>query len=116
MGKKFSAFVTPKGFYQYKVMPFGIKNAPAIFQQLINQLMRNLDGCEGYIDYIIIYNKTWQQHLECIHLLFNRLTQANLTVNLKFGHAHISFLGHVVGEGEITPVMAKVEAIASFRP
>ena len=94
-------------------MPFGMKNAPAIFQQLINLLTQDLDGCEGYIDDIIIY-KTWQQHLECIHLLFNRLTQANLTVNTKFRHAHISFLGHAVGEGEITPVMAKVEAIASF--
>ena len=80
--KKLSAFVTPKGLYQYKVMPFGMKNAPATFQRLINQLTQDLDGCEGYIDDIVIYNKTWQQHLECIHSLFNRLTQANLTVNL----------------------------------
>ena len=66
--------------------------------------------CEGYIDNIVIYNKTWQQHLECIRSLFNRLTQANLTVNStksEFGHAHISFLWHVVGQREITPVMAK---------
>ena len=115
--KKLSAFVTPKGLYQYKVMPFGMKNVPATFQRLINQLTRDLDGCEGYIDDIIIYSKTWQQHLECIRSLFNRLTQANLTVNLtksEFGYPHISFLGHVVGQGEITPVMAKLEAITSF--
>ena len=65
----------------------------------------------------VIYNKTWQQHLKCTRSLFNRLTQANLTVNLtksEFGHADISFLGHVVGQREITPVMAKVEAITSF--
>ena len=64
----------------------------------------------------VIYSKTWQQHRECIRSLFNRLTQA-LTVNLtksEFGYAHISFLGHVVGQREITPVMAKVEAITSF--
>ena len=117
MGKKLLVFVTPKGLYQYKVMPFGMKNAPATFQRLINQLTRDLDGCEGYIDDIVIYSKTWQQHLECIRSFFNRLTQANLTVNLtksEFGHPHISFLGHVVGQGEITPVMAKVEAITSF--
>ena len=104
--KKLSAFVTPKSLYQYKVMPFGKKNAPATFQWLINQLTRDLDGCKGYIDDIVIYTKTWQQHLECIRLLFNRHTQANLTVNLtksEFGHAHISFLGHVVGQEEITP-------------
>ena len=64
-----------------------------------------------------MYSKTWQQHLECIYSLFDRFTQANLTVNLtksEFGHAHISFLGYVVGQGEITPVIAKVEAITSF--
>ena len=55
--------------------------------------------------------------LECIRSLFNRLTQANLTVSLtesEFGHTHITFLGYVVGQREITPVMAKVEAITSF--
>ena len=98
-------------------MPFGMKYTPATFQWLFNQLTQDLDGCEVYIDDIVIYSKTWQQHLECIHSLFNRLTQANLTVNLtisEFGHAHISFLGHVVGQGEITPVMAKVEPITRF--
>ena len=91
-------------------MPFGMKNAPATFQRLINQLTRYLYGCEGYIDDIVIYSKTWQQHLKCICSLFDRLTQANLTMNLtksEYGHAHITFLGHVVGQGEITPVMVR---------
>ena len=73
--------------------------------------------CEGHTDDIVIYSKTWQQHLECIRSLFDRPTQANPTVNLtksEFGHAHISLLGNVVGQGEITSVMAKVEAITSF--
>ena len=115
--KKLSAFVTPKGLYQHKVMPFGMKNAPATFQWLINRLKQDLHGCEGYIDDIIICNKTWHQHLECISSLFNRLTQANFTVHLtksEFGHAHISVLEHVVGQGGITPIMAKIEAITSF--
>ena len=64
--KKLSAFVTPKGLYQYKVMPFGMKNVAATFQRLINQLTQDLEGCEGYIDDIVIYSNTWQQHLECI--------------------------------------------------
>ena len=76
-----------------------------------------MEEYEGYIDDTVIYSNTWQQHLECIRSLFNRLTQANLTVNLtksEFGHAHITFLGYIVGQGKITPVMAKVEAITSF--
>ena len=94
-----------------------MKNAPATFQRLINQLTQDLEGCEGYIDDIVIYSKTWQQHMERIHSLFSRLTQANLMVNLtksEFGHAHITFLGHIVGQGQVTPVMAKVEAVTRF--
>ena len=69
-------------------------NAPATFQWLINQLAWDLEGCEGYLDDIAIYSKTWQQHLECTLSLFNRLTQANLIVNLtksEFEHSHNFF-------------------------
>ena len=68
-----SAFVTPKGLYQYKVMPFGMKNAPATFQRLVNQLIGDLEGCGGYIDDIIVYSDTWEQHLLRIRALFERL-------------------------------------------
>ena len=57
--KKLSAFVIPKGLCQYKVMSFGMKNVPATFQWLINQLTQDLDGCEGYIDDIVIHSKNW---------------------------------------------------------
>jgi hypothetical protein len=61
--KEISAFATPYGLYQYKVMPFGMKNAPATFQCLINRLIADIDGCEAYID-VIIYSNTWETHLE----------------------------------------------------
>ena len=48
--REISAFVTPSGLYQYKVMPFGMKNAPATFQRMVIKLVRDIDGCEGYID------------------------------------------------------------------
>ena len=48
--KEISAFVTPDGLFQYKVMPFGMKNSPATFQRLVNRLISNLDGCKAYID------------------------------------------------------------------
>ena len=53
--KELSAFVTPDGLYQYKVMPFGMGNAPATFQRLINQVTAEINGCEAYIDDIIIF-------------------------------------------------------------
>ena len=51
--KEISAFVTPDGLYQYKVMPFGMQNAPATFQRLINSVIA---GCEAYFDDVVIYS------------------------------------------------------------
>ena len=116
--RRLSAFVTPQGLYQYKVMPFGMKNAPATFHKLINQLLQNLDGCEGYIDDVIVYSDTWEEHMLRLRVLFTKLAAANLTVNLKkseFGHARVTYLGYVVGQGQVKPVTSKVEAIHSFQ-
>ena len=115
--KELSAFVTPDGFYQYKVMPFGMRNAPATFQRLINTVTSGLTGCEAYLDDIIVYSDTWEDHLQQIRALFNRLTSANLTVNLKkseFAQAQVVFLGHIVGHGCVKPVEAKVQTIMHF--
>ena len=60
--KEISAFVTPRGFYQYAVMPFGMKNAPATFQWMIEKITANLVGCEAYIDDVVVFGNTWEQH------------------------------------------------------
>ena len=115
--KEISAFVTPEGFYQYKVMPFGMKNAPATFQRLINQITKNFERCEAYIDDVVVFSSTWEQHLHRVREMFSRLRQANLTVNLvksEFGHAHVMYLGHVGGQGQVKPVDAKVQVIVEY--
>ena len=115
--KEISAFVTPQGLFQYTVMPFGMKNAPATFQRMVNELISGLDGCDAYIDDVVIYSDTWDDHVKRIRQLFERLSAANLTVNLvksEFGNAEVQFLGHVVGHGQVRPVNAKVEAVQSF--
>ena len=115
--KEISAFVTPDGLYQYKVMPFRMKNSPATFQRLVNSLISNLDGCKAYIDDAIIFSEEWEQHLQTIRTFFDRLSEAKLTVNLaksEFCHAYFTFLGHIVGQGQVNPVEAKVEAISDF--
>ena len=53
--KEISAFVTPRGLYQYKVLPFGMKNAPGTFQRLMNHVISGLQNTEVYIDDIIVY-------------------------------------------------------------
>ena len=74
--KEISAFVSPDGLCQYKVMPFGMKNSPATFQRLVNSLIFGLNGCKAYIDDVIIYSEVWEQHLEIIREFFKRLSDA----------------------------------------
>jgi hypothetical protein len=115
--KEISAFVTSDGLFQYNVMPFGMKNSPATFQRLVNTVISGLNGCDAYIDDVIIYNNTFEDHLQSIRNLFNRLSDANLTVNLsksEFCHAVVTFLGHEVGQGKVMPIEAKVKAISEF--
>ena len=115
--KELSAFVTPSGLYQYKVMTFGMKNSPATFQRLINSVTSGIDGCDTYIDDTIIYSNTWEEHLSTIRQFYDRLSEAKLTINLsksEFACATLTFLGHVVGQGQIKPVDSKVCAINDF--
>ena len=114
--KEISAFVTPDGLYHYKVMPFGMKNSPATFQRLINTIIAGIEHCEAYIDDTIIYNDEWNHHLGTIKAFFDKLREAKLTKNLaksEFCHATLTFLGHVVGHGQVKHIEAKVEAISN---
>jgi hypothetical protein len=115
--KKISAFVTPTGLYQYKVMPFGMKNSPATFQRLINSIIMDLDGCDAYIDDLIIASETWEDHVKIIRELFERFSKATLTINLlksEFGCATVTYLGYEVGQGHVRPVRAKISVILDF--
>ena len=94
-------------------MPFGTKNSPAPFQRLIT----GLDNCKAYIDDAIIYSEEWDLQIKIIRDFFDRLSKAKLTINSaksEFYHATLTFLGHVVGQGQIKPVEAKVKAISDF--
>ena len=115
--REISAFVTPDGLFQYKVMPFGMKNSPASFQRMINEITSGLDGCEAYIDDVILCSDTWEEHIKLMRKFFERLSKALLTVNLnksEFGLARVTYLGHTVGQGQVKPVEAKISAISDF--
>ena len=60
--KEISAFVTPDGLYQYKVMSFGMKNSQATFQRLTNICLKDVEGVEVYVDDIVIFSDTWEEH------------------------------------------------------
>ncbi len=115
--QEISAFVTSSGLYSYKVMPFGLKNAPATFQRLMNRVVSGLKGCAVYLDDLVVYSDTWHSHLQRIRALFDRLAEARLTVNLAkcvFAMATVTYLGRVVGQGRVAPVQSKVMAVAEY--
>ncbi|XP_063586255.1 uncharacterized protein LOC134763618 [Penaeus indicus] len=115
--KPISAFVTPTGLYEFTVLPFGMRNAPATFQRLMNFLTAGLEGVRCYLDDLVVWSSSWEDHLIRLRALFSTLAEANLTVNLmksEFGHAHVIFLGHVVGQGQLAPVAAKIEAVQQY--
>ena len=112
--KDISAFVTSEGLFACNVMPFGMKNAAATFQRLMNIVVGSLDGVIVYIDDIVVYSNDWDTHIFRIRKLFEALSQAGLVINLakcEIGKAKVRYLGHEVGLGEIAPKNANVQAI-----
>lgn len=69
---KISAFVTLDDFLNYKVMAFGLRNAPATFQRLMSQVLGGVSNCKAYLDDIVVYSKTWDEHLTKLSTVFNR--------------------------------------------
>ena len=115
--KAISAFVTMDGLYQYKVMPFGMKNSSSCFQRLVNEVLSGVKGCAVYIDDIVLCSEKWEEHLSLLREVFKRLDDANSTVNLKkseFAKACVEYLGYTVGQGKVQPVDAKVKNIVKF--
>lgn len=117
--REIAAFITPNSLYEYTAMPFGLRNAPATFQHLMNMVVGDLEGCSVYLDDVVIYSDSWDDHLDRIEKLFNRLARAQLMINLakcEFAKATVTYLGRVVGQGTVSLVHAKVQAIDDYAP
>ena len=76
-----TAFITEQGFFEFDVMPFGLKNPPATFQRAMQNVLAGChDFCRIHVDDIIIYSKTFEEHLEHRRIVLGRLRDANLKV------------------------------------
>ena len=115
--KKLTAFVTPWGLFEFNYLPFGLSTAPATFARLMRIVLKDLENVVSFFDDICIYSETWDEHLTAIRAVFNRLNDAGLTVRpakLELGFEKINFLGHVVGNGLLTPEKVKVNKILNL--
>ncbi|UYV70710.1 hypothetical protein LAZ67_8000342, partial [Cordylochernes scorpioides] len=114
-----TAFITPDGLYEFKVMPFGLCNAPATFERMIDNLLKGLKWtiCLCYLDDIIVFSDGFEEHLRRLQLVLNCLKKAGLCLNskkCKFGAKTITVLGHEVSENGIRPDQEKIRAVRDF--
>jgi transposase InsO family protein len=113
-----TAFACHKGLFQFNVMPFGLHNAPAVFQELMNVV---LQGCEAfataYLDDILVFSKNPQEHKEHIKIVFDRLRKHDLRLKLKkcnFFEEETEYLGFKVGKDGVRANPDKVKAIKNM--
>ena len=104
-----TAFVSPRGLFQFKRMPFGIKSSPSVYARMVARALDTLPGkpgefALGYLDDIICHSKSPEEHLRHLELVMKMHESAGMKIKLKkcfFGHARAEYLGHVVSEAGI---------------
>jgi len=114
-----TAFRTRYGHYQFNVMPFGLTNAPATFQSLMNDIFRDiLDICVViYLDDILVYSKTEEEHEKHLRIVLQRLTEHQLYANpakCSFFMDTVEYLGFIVGPDGIKPNPELVKILQNF--
>ncbi|GBM31359.1 Retrovirus-related Pol polyprotein from transposon 297 [Araneus ventricosus] len=117
--KEKTAFTTGQGLWQFKVMPFGLCNAPATFERLMVTVLRGLtsEACLVYLDDIIIVGRTFQEHLNNIRQVFQRLQKANLKLSPKkcrFFRKEVSYLGHIISTDGVKTDPEKTKAVVDW--
>jgi len=113
-----TAFVCHRGRFEFTRMPFGVKNAPAVFQELMQGLFRDDDSyCSPYMDDVVIFSSYWDDHVRHIDQVLSKLKGAGLTANpakCRWGGTTMEFLGHQVGSGRMTLPSHRAEAFRSY--
>ena len=114
-----TAFLTKQGLFQFTVLPFGLCNAPATFERLMENVLRHLqwEKCLLYLDDILIYGRTFDETLHNLELVLERLKKANLKMKPKkcsLMQTSLEFLGHIVSENGLAPLPSKLDAVRDW--
>ena len=115
--KKKTAFRTSSGrLYEWNRLPFGLCNAPATFSRLMDHVLTGLSWeiCLFYLDDIIVFSRTWEEHLQRLEIVFKRLLEQGLTLGAtkcKLAAKEVEFLGHVVNKEGLRPNPALLDSI-----
>lgn len=114
-----TAFVTPDGHYEYTRMPFGLVNAPAVFQNMINKALgnRRFELAVPYLDDLLSAASTFDEAYQKLEEILMLLSKAGLTLNLKkcfFFQSDIDYLGYEISESGLKPGNKKTQAVSEF--
>ena len=114
-----TAFCTPYGLYEFKVMPFGLCNAPTTFQRLMDLMLTGLQwsSCLVYLDDIIVLGKNFADHLHNVNLVLSRVRNAGLKLQppkCSFFQEEVSYLGHIVSRDGVSVDPAKVQKVQAW--
>lgn len=114
-----TAFITVDGHYEWLVLPFGLKSAPNTFQRIIQRVLGDLlfDNVITYLDDIIIFNKTMEQHCKLLDKVLQRFVSAHVKLRkpkCQFSRSEVEYLGHVIGKNFSKPATSKIEAVRNF--
>ena len=116
-----TAFVTSKGKYVFKVLPFGIANAPWIFQRVMSLALANFGQPSGllvYMDDVIACSATWEVHLRLLEDMFRALQAAGLTLKpskIHFGPKDVHYIWHVLSANGIRMSEDRIKAINDLK-
>lgn len=115
-----TAFSTPFGHYEFLRMPFGLKNAPSTFQRLINSVLREYINkiCVVYLDDILIFSTSIEEHIDSIKKIFAKLREHNLKLQIdkcNFFCKETDYLGHTLTSDGIKPNSTRIESIQKLK-
>ena len=114
-----TAFTTYSGLYEFRRMPFGLVNAPATFQRLMEHVLAGLarSRCLVYLDDVLVIGSTWEEHNANLEEVFKRLRRAGLRLKpkkCKFAQGSVIYLGHVISKDGIATDPEKVAAVHNY--
>lgn len=116
--KHLTAFVTNAGQYEFNRMPFGLANAPSVFQRLINKVLGPVKNIAAvYLDDVLIHTPTIEEGLEKLESVLKLLREEGLTLNVKkcsFLKSSVTYLGFEISQGRVQPGNDKTKAIDEF--
>ena len=115
--KPSTVVVSGMGQFEFNRVPFGLAQAPAYFQRLINEVLTDRNFAMGYLDDIIVFSKTEEEHLQHLEEIFKWLQKAGLKLKLQkcsFFKKHIQYLGHLISDEGIQPLPEKPKSIAKM--